>query len=251
MAGFQEHDSPRSKNILLAGLPQYDYDHLEPYLKEISLSFKEVLHEQDEPVRKIIFPGHGVVCSLLKNMADGRVAEIATVGREGAVGTGVFGDRPDSPIEAIVQVTDGGGGYSMPVEAFREEMDQRGAFNRAVMRFSQALLCQISQTAVCNALHTHEERGCRWLLMTHDRAGRDSFQLTDDLLGAMIGVRRPSVTLVAQALQNAGFIDYQKGILTILNRIGLEDAACECYATVAKDYTRLLSENDAGGGSIQ
>ena len=119
MAGFNDHDSHRSQNTLLAGLPQGDYDHLEPYLKEISMSFKEVLHEQDERVRTIIFPGNGAVCSLLKNMDDGRVAEIATVGREGAVGIGVFGGGPESLIESIVQVSDGGGGYAMPVEIGR------------------------------------------------------------------------------------------------------------------------------------
>ena len=236
----RDDDSPRSRNTLLRGLPRVDYDHVEPFLKRIPLIFKEVLHEQDEPVRQIIFPGGGAVCSLLKNMDDGSVVEIATVGREGAVGATVFGGSPKSINETLVQVTDGGG-YSMPVEAFTEEMNQGGAFSRAILRFSQALLSQIAQTAVCNALHSHEERGCRWLLMTHDRAGRDSFQLTDDLLGAMIGVRLPSVTLVAEALQKAGFIDFQKGTMTILNRAGLEGAACECYENVAKAYSRLLA----------
>ena len=232
--------SARSRNTLLASLPQADFDHVEPYLRAISLSFKEVLHEQDEPIRDVIFPGHGAVCSLLKNMIDGSVVEIATVGREGAVGASVFGGGPASMNECIVQVTDGGG-YAMPVEAFTEEMNQGGAFSRAILRFSQALLSQIAQTAVCNALHTHEERGCRWLLMTHDRAGRDSFQLTNDLLGAMIGIRLPSVLLVSAALRKAGLIDFQNGTMTIVDRQGLEDGACECYATVVSNYRLLLS----------
>ncbi len=237
MADSSDQNSSGSRNTLIASLPQADYDRIEPFLREMPMPFKQVLQEQDEPIRDVIFSG-GAVCSLLVNLSDGSVAEIATVGREGAVGTSVFADGADSIHETIVQVGDGAG-YAMPVEAFSNEMDEGGAFARAILRFSQALLTQISQNVVCNALHTHEQRGCRWLLMTHDRAGRDSFQLTHEFLGAMIGVRLPSVTLVAHALQTAGLVDFQKGTITILNRGGLEDASCECYENVVKAYNRL------------
>jgi len=203
------------------------------------MAFKEILHEQDEPIRDVIFPG-GAVCSLLKNLTDGSVAEIATVGREGAVGMSAFAGGPNSIHETIVQVSDGAG-YTMPVEAFTQEMDEGGAFSRAILRFSHALLSQVAQNVVCNALHTHEARGCRWLLMTHDRAGRDSFQLTHEFFGAMIGVRLPSVALVSEVLQKAGLVDFQRGTMTIVNRSGLEEASCECYRTVVNTYARLLS----------
>ena len=232
---------PRSTNALLAGLPQADYDHVEPYLRRISMGFKEVLQEQDEPIRDVIFPC-AAICSLLKNMDDGHVVEIAMVAGEGAVGTTVFGGSAKSMNETLVQVTerDGDGyGYAMPVQAFNDEMNEGGAFSRAVMKFSHALMCQIAQTAVCNALHTDEQRGCRWLLMTHDRARRDAFQLTDDLFGAMLGIRRPAVMLLTDNLQQSGLVQIEDGILTVLNRAGLEHASCECYVHITKAYEGL------------
>jgi hypothetical protein len=224
--------APRSKNTLLAGLPQHDYDNVEPYLRRISMRFKEVLHEQDEPIRDVIFPG-GAVCSLVKNMEDGQVVEIAAVGREGAVGTTVFGGSDRSMSETLVQVTGGdadGDGYAMPAAAFIDEMNEGGAFSRVVLRFSYALMCQIAQTAVCNALHSQEQRGFRWVLMMHDRAGRDAFQLTDDLFGAM---------LVTDTLQKTRLVHMENGMLTVLNRAGLEEASCECYGLITKAYEDL------------
>ena len=236
-------NTPRSRNALLAGLPKQDYDHVEPYLRQISMVFKEVLHEQDAPICEVIFPG-GAVCSIVKKMNDGAVVDIAMVGREGAVGTSVLGHSHRSTNETRVQVTDGereGNGYAMPVEAFQDEMNEGGAFYRAVMRFSHALTWQIAQNAVCNALHNHEQRACRWLLMTHDRAGSDVFQLTDDSFGAMLGIRRPAVMVVTNRLQKGGLVHIQDGTLTMLNRAGVEQAACECYRHIAKVYERLLS----------
>lgn len=239
MGSSRSQGPPHSKNKLLASLPKHDYEHVEPYLRDVPMTFKQILHKQGEKIRDVIFPG-GAVCSLLRNMDDGRVVEIATVGGEGAVGSGFF-QGEESLTESIVQVSNGSG-YALPVEAFNSEMSEGGPFYHAITRFSHALLHQISQTAVCNALHSKEERGCRWLLMMHDRAGRGSFQLTDELLGMMIGVRRPTVTLVAGTLARAGLIEFRQGTITILNREGLEQAACECYSSVVQAYRRLLPE---------
>ena len=236
-------DLPRSNNTLLASLPKPDYDRVEPYLRRITVVFKEVLHEQGEPIHRVFFPG-GAVCSLLRKMADGAVAEIAIVGREGAVGTSVFGGSDQSMNETLVQVTEGDGGgygYAMSVQAFNDEMNEGGAFCQAVIRFSHALMWQIAQNAVCNAFHNHDQRGCRWLLMTQDRTGTDAFQLTDDLFGAMLGIRRPAVMLVTDGLQKRRLVHFHDGTLTVLDRPGLEQAACECYRHIKTAYEGLLS----------
>jgi CRP-like cAMP-binding protein len=212
-------------NRLLAALSNEVYERLTPHLTTVALGFKEVLQQQGEPIHHVYFPGGGAL-SLIKQMQDGRVAEVATIGHEGLAGANVFFGETESTGEVIVQVPDGHG-YRLSVD----------------VRYYQAFVNQIMQTTVCNALHTAEERGCRWVLMTHDRVGRDEFRLTQEFAAAMLGVRRPTMTLVAGNLQRAGLIKYRHGYITIVDRIGLEAASCECYERVRATFRRLLPES--------
>ena len=176
-------------------------------------------------------------------MEDGGTAEVGTIGREGMVGCAVFfGDR-QSHTQVIVQIAGDADPYKMPVAAFMAEMEQRGAFFNRVIRYHQAQAIQIQQTSACNALHPAEQRCCRWLLMTRDRVGNDEMKLTHEFLAIMLGVRRPTVTLVVGALEKAGLIvNGDRGAIKIADRKGLEAASCECYATVKTNFARLLPE---------
>ncbi len=201
---------------------------------------RQIFHKQGERIREVYFPGGGA-CSLTKVMQDGKVAEIATVGNEGMIGASVFFGDELSTGETIVQVADGEA-HTMPVDAFVQEMSRRGAFYNRIIRYSQAFTTQIMQTTVCNGLHSVEQRCCRWLLMTHDRVRNDEFQLTHECLAVMLGVRRPTVTLIAAKLQMIGLIHYRRGFMMIVDRPGLERASCECYEVVMANFSRLLPE---------
>jgi CRP-like cAMP-binding protein len=231
---------PPIRNRLLATLPADEYARIAAHLTPVRMKARQVLHRQGAPIRDVYFPSGGA-CSLMKVMQDGRSAEIATVGSEGIIGAGVFFGDEVSTAEALVQVADGGA-CSMPVDAFLQEMGRRNAFYNVVIRYTQALTTQIMQTTVCNGLHSAEQRCCRWLLTTHDRVGVDEFVLTQQFLAMMLGVRRPTVTLIAAKLQLAGLIHYRRGHVTIADRAGLEQAACECYGTVTANFARLLPE---------
>jgi hypothetical protein len=174
-------------------------------------------------------------------MKDGQTAEIATIGNEGIIGAGVFFGDDQSPGEALVQVGNGDG-YKMPVASFMAEMERQGAFYNRVIRYSQALLMQVMQTTVCNGLHSAEQRCCRWILMTRDRVGINDLKLTHEFLAIMLGVRRPTVTLVVQDLHAAGLIKTHRGFIHIVDVQKLEATACECYATVKANFHRLLPE---------
>lgn len=177
-------------NRLLATLPAHDYQRIASHLTVVPFTFKQVLHQQDERIEHIFFPGGGA-CSLTKVMNDGRVAEIATIGNEGVIGASVFFGDDRSFSETIVQVADGDG-FQMPVEAFVSEMARRGSFYNRIIRYSQALMSQVMQTTVCNGLHSVERRCCRWLLTTDDRVHTDNLRLTQDFVAIMLGVRRAS-----------------------------------------------------------
>jgi CRP-like cAMP-binding protein len=232
--------SHRPVNKLLATLPPDDYQRIAAHLTTVPLRFKEVLYKQDEVIRHIFFPGGGA-CSLTKVMQDGRVAEIATVGNEGALGTSVFFGDDQSFSETIVQVAEGDG-FRMPVDIFVAEMARRGAFYNRIIRYSQALMSQVMQTTVCNGLHSVEQRACRWLLMTFDRVGHDNLRLTHEFMSVMLGVRRPTVTLIIGDLQKAGLVESKRGLIHVVNRRGLEETSCECYETVKETFARLLPE---------
>ena len=229
-----------SKNRLLRTLPPDDYDRISRQLHAVTMVPKQVFHKQGQLIRDVYFPGGGA-CSLIKVMQDGKVAEIATVGNEGMLGAGVFFGDDISTGDGIVQVSDGEA-HTMPVDAFIREMGHHGNFYNRIVRYAQAFANQIMQTTACNGLHSAEQRCCRWLLMTHDRVRQHEFGLTHEFLAVMLGVRRPTVTLIAAKLQGEGLISYRRGHITILDRPGLEKMSCECYETVKANFARLLPE---------
>jgi CRP-like cAMP-binding protein len=233
--------TPRTPvNKLLATLPRDDFERLSSHLTVIPMRFKQILYKQDAPIDHVIFPGGGA-CSLTKVMQDGKIAEIATIGNEGVIGASVFFGEDLSFSETIVQVAEGDG-LKMPAATFVTEMGRRGAFYNRIIRYYQALMSQVMQTTVCNGLHSVEQRCCRWLLMTDDRVRRADMRLTHEFLAIMLGVRRPTVTLIMGDLQKSGLVAHQRGLINIIDRPGLETASCECYGTVKATFARLLPE---------
>jgi CRP-like cAMP-binding protein len=227
----------RPSNKLLASLPPEDFDRLRPHLRTIPLRTKQVLHALNEPIREVFFPNGGV-CSITTVMADGSMVEIATVGDEGFVGINAFFGGDIVAGETMLQVPDGSA-EALSVEPFNDEIARRGALFECAQRYSQGLLTLMMQSTACVALHSVQERCCRWLLMTHDRVRRDQFILSHEFLAMMLGSTRPTVTVVAGTLQHAGLIKYSHGKITILDRTRLEEASCECYATVKAHFDRL------------
>jgi CRP-like cAMP-binding protein len=230
----------QSSNKLLAKLPVDDYERILPKLKLVPLRAKQVLHKQDEKITEVVFPGGGS-CSLTKQLDDGSSAEVATIGREGVVGAGVFFGDDVSVYETSVQGPSSAA-QTMPVAAFIEEMSQRGAFYNLVVRYNQALMTLVMQTTVCNGLHSVEQRCSRWLLMMQDRVGSNELRVTHEFLALMLGVRRPTVTLVIASLQRKGAVESHRRNISIVDRKGLEAASCECYSTVKMSFARLLPE---------
>ncbi len=228
----------RSPNKLLAALPAADYRRILPTLTRVPLKFRQVMHKHGEPIDTVYFIGGGVA-SVTNVMRDGRMVEVATIGNEGVVGMTVFMGGTVSPGEAFIQVPDGDS-QTMSAGAFTKELDRRGAFYGLMSRYSQALQILIMQSTACNSLHSVEERCSRWLLMTHDRVDGDAFQLTHEFLGYMLGVRRPTVSLVLGTLDKAGMIQNGTKKITIVNRARLEDTSCECYRVVKSAFDRLL-----------
>lgn len=229
-----------ANNKLLGTLPAEDFTRLASSLITVPARVRQTLHTQGEPVTQVYFPTGGAV-SLVKTLSDGHSAEIATVGREGMIGMHVFFGENVSPCDAIVQVASGDM-YALAVDAFNAEMHRRGAFYNLMIRYCAALTNQIMLASVCNSLHSAEQRTCRWLLTTHECVGMDDFPLTQDLVAEMLGVRRPTITLIVGNLQRAGLISVRRGHVTILDRDGLQAASCECYTTVKASFSRLLPQ---------
>jgi CRP-like cAMP-binding protein len=230
---------PPPANHLLAALPEEDYARLAPTLRNTPLKLKRFLQKPGEAIDQVYFPGGGFV-SVVTVLKDGSMVEVVTIGREGMVGVSaaVLNDLP-SPAAAMVQAeTDVC--YTMSVEAFRRELDRRGALYELVTLYGQALVGFMMQSTACNAVHSIEQRLCRWLLLAHDRIGKDDFPLTQELAATMLGTSRPTVTVVAGTLQKAGLIRYRRGHVTIVNRQNLEAASCECYQT-ATDLLRAVT----------
>ena len=227
----------RPKNKLLAGLPQEDFERLQPHLKTVPIKVRQVLHRRNEPVRHIYFPNGGVA-SITSVMRNGQMVEIATVGDEGLVGISAFLGGQAFAGEAMMQVPDTDAEV-MTAEAFTQEIDRRGVFLESVKRYSQGLVTLMMQSTACMALHPVQERCCRWLLMAHDRVHRDQFELSHEFLAMMLGSSRPTVTVVAGTLQKVGLIRYVHSRITIVDREGLEAASCECYATVREYFDHL------------
>jgi CRP-like cAMP-binding protein len=225
-------------NDLLAALDPADFERIAPALVIVPLTLKEFLYRPREPISHVYFPGGGFV-SVVIVLEDGGMVEVATIGREGMLGTSamLYGDL--SPAAALVQAeTDTC--YRMPVTAFRGELNRRGPFYYLMNHYADALGGFIMQSAACNAVHSVEQRLSRWLLMAHDRVGRDDFPLRQEFVAMMLGATRPTVTAVAGTLERAGLIMYQRGYVTIVDRENLEAASCECYRT-ATDLLRNVT----------
>lgn len=230
---------PTPGNRLLAMLPQSDLDRLLPRMRRISLARKQILHKAGERIGEIYFPNGGV-CSMTTVMSDGRMVEVATIGNEGIVGISALFGREMANGESLVQVP-AHDALAMPIEVFRDELEGNPAFSLLVNRYLQAFLVLLLQSTACNSLHSAEERSARWLLMTRDRVGCDQFPMTQELLAVMLGVRRPTVTLVLQKLGQRGVLRYSRGRVEVTDAPALERVSCECYGAVKAEFERLLS----------
>ena len=224
--------------MLLQLLPDGERTRLEASMHRIPINAHDVLQRPGEAMRHIYFPLRGVI-SLMTPLEDGSSVETATVGNEGMVGIyALFGGGGIDNAQAIGQVP--GEALRMEADHLRAEVDGDGKFREVLLAYAQALMAQISQSVACNGSHSIQYRCARWLLQAHDRAGEDQFLLTQEFLADMLAVRRPSVTLAARKLQQAGLIEYERGRITIKDRPGLEKAACECYAVIKGIYGRVV-----------
>lgn len=226
------------QNHLLAALPGTDFERLQPHLKPFPLRLGEALYEPGVELRYLYFPTNSIV-SLLYVMADGASAEIAVVGNEGVIGVSLFMGGETTPSRAVVQSA--GHAYRLPGHVLKEEFTRGGAMQHLLLRYTQALLTQMAQTAVCNRHHKLDQQLCRWLLLSLDRLPANELIMTQELIANMLGVRREGVTEAAGHLQQAGLIHYSRGHITVLDRAGLEARTCECYAVVKRECDRLRS----------
>jgi CRP-like cAMP-binding protein len=224
-------------NRLLTSLPDEDYQRLLPNLQPVTFALGDVIYESQGQMEYVYFPTSSHV-SLLYTMIDGSTAEVGLVGNEGLVGIALFMGGDTTPNRAIVQGS--GEAFRMQARVMQEEFRRGGAFQLTMLRYTQALITQISQTAVCNRLHSTEQRLSRWLLMTHDRAQRDDLQMTHEFISNMLGLQRESVSITAHRLQDQGAISYKRGHIRILDRQLLEECSCECYQVVKAEHDRLL-----------
>ncbi len=232
----QKHD-PR-ENDLLAALPKDEYQRLEPELELVELNLGQSLVEAGKTMRHAYFPTDSIV-SLLNVMENGSSTEIAVVGAEGIVGISLFMGGETTPSRAVVQSS--GVAYRLRGKLLKDEFYRAGSSQRMLLRYTQALITQMSQTAVCNRHHSLDQQLCRWLLLSLDRLPTNKLVMTQELIANMLGVRREGVTESAGKLQTSGLIKYSRGVIHILDRDGLEKRVCECYSVVKKEYDRLLS----------
>jgi CRP-like cAMP-binding protein len=229
-------------NHLLAALPAADFKRLLPHLKLVPLPLGEVLYESGIMLRHVYFPTESIV-SLLYVMSDGSSAEIAVVGNEGVIGVSLFMGGETTPSRAVVQSA--GHAFRLPGQVLKDEFSRAGAMQHLLLRYTQALITQMAQTAVCNRHHSLDQQLCRWLLLSLDRLNSNQLLMTQELIANMLGVRREGVTEAAGRLQAAGLIAYSRGHITVLDRPRLEERTCECYAVVKKESDRLLPDAPA------
>lgn len=225
------------QNWLLAALPDAEWARWVPHLEPIDMPLGKVLYESGSRLNHVYFPTTSIV-SLLYVMEDGASAEIAVVGNEGIVGISLFMGGESTPSRAIVQSA--GQGIRLKADLMLQEFNRAGPVLHLLLRYTQALITQMSQTAVCNRHHSLDQQLCRWLLLSLDRLQSEELAMTQELIANMLGVRREGVTEAAGHLQRAGLIRYQRGHITVLDRAKLEQRTCECYAVVKKEYDRLL-----------
>lgn len=233
IATFADH----KKNRLLAALPEAEWQRWLPQLELVEMPLGEVLYESGGTLSHVYFPTTAIV-SLLYVMENGASAEIAVVGNEGLVGVSLFMGGESTPSRAVVQSA--GHGIRLEAQSMKNEFNRAGPTLHLLLRYTQALITQMAQTAVCNRHHSVDQQLCRWLLLSLDRLEGDELVMTQELIANMLGVRREGVTEAALSLQQAGLIRYARGHITVLGRAGLEKRTCECYAVVKKEYDRLL-----------
>jgi CRP-like cAMP-binding protein len=225
-------------NRLLAVLPQASYDALLPFLEPAPLPLGMAVYESGGTQGYVYFPTSAIV-SLLYVLEDGASAEIAITGNEGLVGIALFMGGETTPSRAVVQSA--GDGYRLRASVMKKEFETDPDLQHLLLRYTQALITQMAQTAVCNRHHSVDQQLCRWLLLSLDRLPTNELVMTQELIANMLGVRREGVTEAAGRLQAAGLINYRRGHITVLDRARLEARVCECYAVVKKEYDRLLS----------
>jgi CRP-like cAMP-binding protein len=235
--GIAIPSSDVGQNSLISALPVSIREHWLPNLEPVEMRLGEVLYESGATLSHVYFPTTAIV-SLLYVFESGASAEIAVVGNEGIVGISMFMGGKSTPSRAVVQ--SGGHGFRFEAETLEEEFNRAGPVRHLLLRYTQALITQMSQTAVCNRHHSLDQQLCRWLLLSLDRLQGDELVMTQELIANMLGVRRECVTEGAQKLQHAGLIRYARGHITVLDRAGLQKRTCECYAVVKKEYERLL-----------
>ena len=227
------------QNHLLAALPADERGRLLPHLELVPMPLGNVLYESGNELKHVYFPTTAIV-SLLYVMLDGASAEIGVVGNEGIIGVALFMGGETMPNRAVVQSA--GHAYRLKGQLLKEEFSRSGELQHLLLRYTQALLTQMAQTAVCNRHHSLDQQLCRWLLLSLDRLPASELVMTQELIANMLGVRREGVTEAAGKLQKAGLIRYQRGRISVLDRAGLEARSCECYAVVKQEYDRLLPE---------
>jgi CRP-like cAMP-binding protein len=225
------------QNHLLAALPTSDYERLASHLELVPMKLGEVLYESGVQLRYVYFPTTAIL-SLLYVMEDGASAEIAIVGNEGILGISLFMGGETTPSRAVVQSA--GHAFRLKAALLKNEFGRFGPTMHLLLRYTQALITQMAQTAVCNRHHSVDQQLCRWLLLSLDRLQTNELSMTQELIANMLGVRREGVTEAAGSLQDAGLISYQRGRITVLDRPGLEARSCECYQVVKTEFDRLL-----------
>jgi CRP-like cAMP-binding protein len=225
------------RNRLLAALPPAEWERWLPHLEPVDMPLGKVLYESGSRLSHVYFPTTSIV-SLLYVMEDGASAEIAVVGNEGIVGISLFMGGESTPSRALIQSA--GQGFRLKADLMLQEFNRAGPVLHLLLRYTQALITQMSQTAVCNRHHSLDQQLCRWLLLSLDRLDSEELAMTQELIANMLGVRREGVTEAAGNLQQAGLIRYQRGHITVIDRAGLEQRTCECYAVVKNEYDRLL-----------
>jgi CRP-like cAMP-binding protein len=228
-----------NQNYLLAALPAAEFERLAPHLEFVPMLLGETLYEPGTKLQHVYFPTTAIV-SLLFVLESGSSAEIAGVGNEGILGISLFMGGDTTPSSAVVQTA--GHGYRLKAKLLKDEFGRGGLLQRLLLRYTQALLTQMCQTAACNRHHSIEQQLCRWLLLTLDRLPSNELIMTQELVASALGVRREGITEAAGNLQRAGLIRYRRGHISVLERSGLEAGACECYSVVKTELARLLSD---------
>ena len=228
-----------NRNHLLAALPAAEFERLAPYLEPVAMRLGETIYEPGERLQHVYFPTTAIV-SLLYIMESGASAEMAGVGNEGVLGISLFMGGDTTPSSAVVQTA--GHCYRLEARLLKEEFNRAALVQKLLLRYTQALVTQMTQTAACNRHHSIEQQLCRWLLLTLDRLPSTELIMTHELVAGAFGVRRESITEAAGNLQRAGLIGYRRGHISVFERSGLEAGACECYAVVKKEFSRLLAD---------